>query len=103
MFDTAFVTLFHVTAGDPWPEELPTVREDGSTDWAVAGFMLSFTIIVIWVILQARRPVAAGVERRLRVRTDTERPSSACKDATRRRATAGRRGVRGSAEQFEMF
>ena len=26
MFDTAFVTLFHVTAGDPWPDELPMVR-----------------------------------------------------------------------------
>ena len=26
VFDTAFVTLFHVTAGDPWPDELPMVR-----------------------------------------------------------------------------
>ena len=53
MFDTAFVTLFHVTAGEPWPDELLMIREDGTTDWVVAGYELCFTIIVIWVILQA--------------------------------------------------
>ena len=53
VFDTAFVTLFHVTAGEPWPDELLMIREDGTTDWVVAGYELCFTIIVIWVILQA--------------------------------------------------
>ena len=27
-FDKAFVTLFHITGGDPWPE-LGSVSEDG--------------------------------------------------------------------------
>jgi preprotein translocase subunit SecG len=54
------VTLFQVTVGYPWPEELPTVREDGTTDWEVAGFMICFTIIVIWVILQASRGAECG-------------------------------------------
>ena len=29
VFDKAFVTLFHVTSGDPWPETLPSFNEDG--------------------------------------------------------------------------
>ena len=29
VFDKAFVTLFHVTSGDPWPETLPSLNEDG--------------------------------------------------------------------------
>ena len=55
MFDTAFVTLFHVTGGDPWPETLPSYNEDGSVNWLVMGFIFGYTIIVIWVILQVRR------------------------------------------------
>ena len=52
VFDTAFVTLFHVTGGDPWPETLPSYNEDGSVNWLVMGFIFGYTIIVIWVILQ---------------------------------------------------
>jgi hypothetical protein len=26
VFDSAFLSLFHVTAGEPWPTELPQVR-----------------------------------------------------------------------------
>ena len=29
VFDKAFVTLFHITGGDPWPDTLPGFNEDG--------------------------------------------------------------------------
>ena len=35
-FGLAFLTLFYVTGGDPWPEELPKYNEDGSANWMVA-------------------------------------------------------------------
>ena len=34
-FDAAFVTLFYVTGGDPWPDSLPKYNEDGTTNWEV--------------------------------------------------------------------
>ena len=52
VFDKAFVTLFHVTSGDPWPETLPSFNEDGTVNWLVTGFVFAYTMIVIWVILQ---------------------------------------------------
>ena len=41
MFDTAFVTLFHVTAGDPWPDELPMVRGTAGTPHRALGRTLT--------------------------------------------------------------
>ena len=35
VFSKSFVTLFHVTAGDPWPETPSRLREDGKVDWKV--------------------------------------------------------------------
>ena len=52
VFDKAFVTLFHVTSGDPWPETLPGFNEDGTVNWLVTSFVFAYTMIVIWVILQ---------------------------------------------------
>ena len=51
-FDVAFLTLFHVGAGEPWPDELPWINSDGSANWAVGGFSLTFTIIVHFVVLE---------------------------------------------------
>ena len=64
MFDTAFVTLFHVTGGDPWPETLPSYNEDGSVNWLVMGFIFGYTIIVIWVILQVPASPVRRFQRR---------------------------------------
>ncbi len=54
MFSKSFVTLFHVTAGDPWPEHPSLLQDDGTVDWAVAGFHMAYNISVDWVILEAR-------------------------------------------------
>ena len=35
-FDAAFMTLFYVTGGDPWPDTLPKHNEDGTTNWQVS-------------------------------------------------------------------
>ena len=48
----AFITLFYVTGGDPWPEALPRANEDGSANWAVAGFVMVYTVAVVWVMLE---------------------------------------------------
>ena len=54
VFDRAFLTLFYVTGGDPWPDALPKFNEDGSANWIVAAYIMAYTMIEIWVILQAR-------------------------------------------------
>ena len=51
-FDAAFLSLFYVTGGDPWPDSLPKFNEDGSANWTVAAFIITYTLIEIWVILQ---------------------------------------------------
>ena len=52
VFDAAFLTLFYVTGGDPWPDALPKFNEDGSANWVVAAYIMAYTMIEIWVILQ---------------------------------------------------
>jgi hypothetical protein len=53
-FSTAFVTLFHITAGDPWPEDPQLYEENGLVIWKVAIFHMAYEISVGWVILQVR-------------------------------------------------
>jgi hypothetical protein len=60
-FDAAFLTLFLVTAGDPWPEALPLHNEDGTANWVAGGFVAGFTIVVVWVVLQVRRKQRVAV------------------------------------------
>lgn len=57
-FSLAFVTLFHITAGDPWPEEPALYDQDGTVNWKVGGFHIAYEISVNWVILQARVSLA---------------------------------------------
>jgi hypothetical protein len=52
VFDRAFVTLFTITGGDPWPESLPWRHENGSVNWLVTSYFFGYTLMVIWVILQ---------------------------------------------------
>ncbi len=35
-----------------WVEDLPLVGEDGSTNSFFAAFLISFTLVVSWVVLQ---------------------------------------------------
>ncbi len=51
-FSLAFVTLFHITAGDPWPEEPALYDKDGTVNWKVGVFHMAYEISVGWVILQ---------------------------------------------------
>ena len=52
VFDRAFLTLFYVTGGDPWPDALPKFNEDGSANWIVAAYIMCYTMLEVWVILQ---------------------------------------------------
>ncbi len=46
------MTLFHITAGDPWPEDPALFEEHGLVIWKVAIFHMAYEISVGWVILQ---------------------------------------------------
>jgi hypothetical protein len=66
-FSTAFVSLFKVTAGDPWPADPPLFdAEDGTVNWRVAALHISFEVSVVWVILQVR-PAGGRAKRAERV------------------------------------
>ena len=51
-FDVAAFTLFSVTGGEPWPETLPRLNEDGTANWAVMLFCAIYFVITTWLILQ---------------------------------------------------
>ncbi len=46
------MTLFHITAGDPWPEKPALYDKDGTVSWKVGLFHMAYEISVGWVILQ---------------------------------------------------
>ena len=53
LFGRAFVTLFRVTAGDPWPEsDLPLLGENGNMNSGTVMFMMSYIVLVNWIFLQ---------------------------------------------------
>ena len=54
-FDLAFFTLLFVTAGEPWPDSLSRLHEDGTANWTVLSFCGCYIIVSTWLILQARR------------------------------------------------
>ena len=56
VFDSALLSLFYVTSGEPWPAELETHNSDGSTNWVVGSFTIVFTIIAHWIVLEVPRP-----------------------------------------------
>ena len=55
VFDKAFTTLFYTAAGDPWPDTLPRLNDDGSTNWPVAGFILVYTVVQVPASFRAIR------------------------------------------------
>jgi hypothetical protein len=48
----ALISMFKLTCGDAWVDELPSTNEDGSTNYAVAFFIMSYIVIAVWTILQ---------------------------------------------------
>ncbi len=51
-FDVAMFSLFSVTGGEPWPETLPRLNEDGTANWGVMLFCSGYFVITTWLILQ---------------------------------------------------
>ena len=43
--------MFRIASGDPWPESLPVLDENGSIDYTTCLYFCSFVIIVAWVYL----------------------------------------------------
>ena len=41
--------MFRIASGDPWPDSLPILDENGSIDYRTCLYMCSFIIIVCWV------------------------------------------------------
>ena len=41
--------MFRIASGDPWPDSLPILDEDGSIDYRTCLFMCSFVVVVCWV------------------------------------------------------
>ena len=52
VFMRAFITMFRVASGDPWPESLVLVLEDGEMNWTACAYMCSFIIIACWISLE---------------------------------------------------
>mmetsp|Transcript_52972 Transcript_52972/g.139581 ORF Transcript_52972/g.139581 Transcript_52972/m.139581 type:complete len:651 (-) Transcript_52972:1867-3819(-) len=52
VFDRAFLALFRITAGDTWVPSLPVRFDNGSLNWRGASFVISYIMIVNWIILQ---------------------------------------------------
>ena len=104
VFDRAFLTLFYVTGGDPWPDALPKFNEDGTANWVVAAFIMGYTMIEIWVILQVGPAAPTCSSRPLRSSHTAPAPPCLCvcaaassparqtSTATRRTCDAARRG-----------
>ena len=53
-FEQAFVTMFRLTTDGQWPVSIPSYDEYGRVNWRCAAFMMSYIVIVNWVVLQAR-------------------------------------------------
>jgi hypothetical protein len=51
----ALITMFKLTCGDSWVDELPSTNEDGSTNYGVALFIMSYIVVAVWTILQVSK------------------------------------------------
>jgi hypothetical protein len=52
VFDRAFITLFQISCGMTWPQYIPMIEANGTTDGRMAVYIISFVILINWVILQ---------------------------------------------------
>ena len=52
-FDRAFLTMFCITAGDTWVDEIPRVDpDDGSLNYPFVIFAVTYIIVANWTVLQ---------------------------------------------------
>jgi hypothetical protein len=52
-FDRAFITMFRVAAGEPWPwEQLPAKADDNTTNFGSVLFFFSYVVLINWTLLQ---------------------------------------------------
>ena len=61
----------HFPVAYSWSDSLPhKFYEDGTANWIVAAYIMAYTMVEIWVILQVHVPqVLNGIVRRVRART----------------------------------
>jgi hypothetical protein len=52
VFDRAFITLFQITCGMTWVQYIPTIEANGTTNGTMAVYIISYVILINWVILQ---------------------------------------------------
>ncbi len=52
VFDRAFVTLFQISCGMTWAQYIPMIESNGTTNGSLALYIISFVILINWVILQ---------------------------------------------------
>jgi hypothetical protein len=77
-FSRAFVTMFRVTAGDTWVDGMPTLLEGGDLNQGFAVFITSYVILVVWLVLQARKPSPSPPLSRVRQAGGCRRPPLPC-------------------------
>ena len=52
-FERGFVTMFRLTTDGLWPDGIPAYDDAGNVSWKCAAFMMSYVVVVNWVVLQA--------------------------------------------------
>ena len=52
VFARAFITLFQISCGMTWPQYIPMIDSNGHTNSTVAIYIMTFVILIDWVILQ---------------------------------------------------
>jgi voltage-gated sodium channel len=48
----AMLTLFRIAAGETWVEGIPLLKSTGHVDWVFAFYIMSYILVVNWVLLQ---------------------------------------------------
>ena len=52
-FDRAFITMFCITAGDTWVDEIPRISlDDSSLNYPFAIFIVTYIVVANWTVLQ---------------------------------------------------
>ena len=52
VYDRAFIALFRITAGETWISSLDLLDPDGSVNWDAALYILTYIMLVNWIVLQ---------------------------------------------------
>ena len=55
-------TMFRLTAGETWVDELAAADENGNPNFGTAFFIYSYIVIVVWILLQVSVAVLLVVD-----------------------------------------